>query len=202
MKRFLIVIGITLGSLLVIVITPLYIWSNLEQYSIYYAQHLPHKTETDPVMVAVISNLDSIDIPNAKDNGGNGLILKEGATEIFYYFDIDGLKSSYISIDYNDNPEVNIIFKRASIPKYRYEIDYIKDGNTQAYYFDKSARLKEIQKWKKTDYEGISQAITDSSLKNVKNYQNQLYGELVKQREVPKINLQSLYNLVNEGKFN
>ena len=40
---------------------------NFRVYSIYYAQNIPHKSGTAPVMCAVIDNLNSIYIPNLNE---------------------------------------------------------------------------------------------------------------------------------------
>ena len=60
LKVFLPIIIFILSLLLIF----LYGHHNLRVYSIYYAQNIPHKSGTDPVMCAVIDNLNGIYIPN------------------------------------------------------------------------------------------------------------------------------------------
>lgn len=40
-----------------------------------------------------------------------------------------------------------------------------------------------------------------SALNTVNKLQNEMYGPIISHRKVPKINLQFIYNFVNEGKF-
>lgn len=72
-------------------------WVNLGKYSVYYAQHLPHKVGTNRVMVAVFNNLDAIYIPNANYNVSfGGVRVKTSEGDIDYRF--EGLKINDISV--------------------------------------------------------------------------------------------------------
>lgn len=78
-------------SVIFLFVALIYIWLNLGKYSVYYAQHLPHKVGTNPVMVAVFNNLDAIYIPNANyDVPFGGVRVKTSEGDIDYRF--EGLK--------------------------------------------------------------------------------------------------------------
>ena len=62
-KKIVLFLVFPLVLLILLLWTFLSIEKNLHAYSIYYAQHVPHRTGTDPVMCAVIDNLDNIYIP-------------------------------------------------------------------------------------------------------------------------------------------
>ncbi|MFK5277694.1 hypothetical protein ACI3RH_13480, partial [Lactococcus lactis] len=70
-------------------------WVNLGKYSVYYAQHLPHKVGTNRVMVAVFNNLDAIYIPNANYNVPfGGVRVKTSEGDIEYRFEGFKLKDN------------------------------------------------------------------------------------------------------------
>ena len=81
------IIKLFIASLGIIIILFLggmiYINNNLSTYFIYYAKHLPHAKNTNPEMVMILDNLDSIDDPNIKGlrydtDGNNSIINGEG----------------------------------------------------------------------------------------------------------------------------
>ena len=77
--------GIIVGIILVFSIgvvvflgLSLYAYSNLKYYSVYYAQHMPHKEGTEPDLVMLIENMGSIYTPKIEgirydDDGGNAI---------------------------------------------------------------------------------------------------------------------------------
>lgn len=77
--------GIIIGTILVFSIgvvvflgLSLYAYSNLKYYSVYYAQHMPHKEGTEPDLVMLIENMGSIYTPKIEgirydDDGGNAI---------------------------------------------------------------------------------------------------------------------------------
>lgn len=77
--------GIIIGIILVFSIgvvlflgLSLYAYSNLKYYSVYYAQHMPHKEGTEPDLVMLIENMGSIYTPKIEgirydDDGGNAI---------------------------------------------------------------------------------------------------------------------------------
>ena len=78
--------GIIIGTILVFSIgvvvflgLSLYAYSNLKYYSVYYAQHMPHREGTEPDLVMLIENMGSIYTPKIEgirydDDGGNAII--------------------------------------------------------------------------------------------------------------------------------
>ena len=94
----LVVAGSISFSIILLFIALIYVWLNLGKYSVYYAQHLPHKVGTNPVMVAVFNNLDAIYIPNANyDVPFGGVRVKTSEGDIDYRF--EGLKNNDISVE-------------------------------------------------------------------------------------------------------
>ena len=77
--------GIIIGTILVFCIgvvvflgLSLYAYSNLKYYSVYYAQHMPHREGTEPDLVMLIENMGSIYTPKIEgirydDDGGNAI---------------------------------------------------------------------------------------------------------------------------------
>ena len=77
--------GIIIGTILVFSIgvvvflgLSLYAYSNLKYYSVYYAQHMPHREGTEPDLVMLIENMGSIYTPKIEgirydDDGGNAI---------------------------------------------------------------------------------------------------------------------------------
>ena len=76
-----IIIGIVLVFSIGVVVflgLSLYAYSNLKYYSVYYAQHMPHKEGTEPDLVMLIENMGSIYTPKIEgirydDDGGNAI---------------------------------------------------------------------------------------------------------------------------------
>ena len=88
--------GIIIGIILVFSIgvvvflgLSLYAYSNLKYYSVYYAQHMPHKEGTEPDLVMLIENMGSIYTPKIEDiryddDGMNSIARNvEGRESIF-----------------------------------------------------------------------------------------------------------------------
>ena len=77
-----IIVGIVLVFSIGVVVflgLSLYAYSNLKYYSVYYAQHMPHKEGTEPDLVMLIENMGSIYTPKIEgirydDDGGNAII--------------------------------------------------------------------------------------------------------------------------------
>ncbi|KSU12102.1 hypothetical protein LMG8526HA_01388 [Lactococcus lactis] len=199
--RPLIILG-SVGIFFVLFITILINgWINLGKYSVYYAQNLPHKTGTNPVMVAVFNNTDSIYIPNANDDVPfGGAEVKTTKDTISYFF--APLKPSYIYVEKSSTTDPTLVFERSRSSNYVYCIKNITDGYSYSYYFTGKGELKSKTKALYTNYDEIACPIIKQDFSQIKFFQNELYGTIVAHRQVPKINLQWLYNLLNYRRFN
>ena len=56
--------------------------TNIRRYSVYYAKHIPHGKDTDPVLAMTMENLDYLDKPERSDyrydyDGINVIAVKE-----------------------------------------------------------------------------------------------------------------------------
>jgi hypothetical protein len=92
---------------------------NLGKYSVYYVQHLPHKAGTNPVMVAVFNNLDTIYIPNANyDVSFGGAEVKTTKDTISYFF--APLKPSYIYVEKSSTADPTLVFEQSRSSNYVY----------------------------------------------------------------------------------
>ncbi|WP_259764892.1 hypothetical protein [Lactococcus lactis] len=178
-------------------------WVNLGKYSVYYAQHLPHKAGTNPVMVAVFNNLDAIYIPNANYNVPfGGAEVKTTKDTISYFF--EPLKASYIYVEKSSTADPTLVFEQSRSSNYVYCIKNITDGYSYSYYFTGKGELKAKTKalYTYTSYDEIACPLIKQDFSQIKFFQNELYGTIVAHRQIPKINLQWIYNLLNERKFN
>ncbi|MCT0443623.1 hypothetical protein [Lactococcus lactis] len=174
-----------------------YGYRNLRVYSIYYAQNIPHKSGTDPVMCAVIFNLSSVYLPHA-----------DLSTEIDRFKDNQHWVQSYNRYFTYNFSQFDIEYHRAnqdfvSFSWYFFENTYnlvISDKNDniyRAYEFNRSGRLLSI------DIGDKSRTIPTNKDKEILSYwKNKLYGDIVQKRKKPIINLQWLYNRLNYKRFN
>ena len=174
-----------------------YGYYNLGAYSIYYAENTAHKFDTDPIMSAVIFNLSSIYLPRA-----------DWSTEIDRFKDNQHWVQSYNRYFTYNFSQFDIEYHRAnqdfvSFSWYSFEDTYnlvISDKNHniyRAYKFNHSGRLLSI------DIGAKSRAIPTKKDKKILSYwENKLYGDIVRERKKPIINLQWLYNSLNYKRFN
>ncbi|MFQ6365284.1 hypothetical protein [Lactococcus lactis] len=187
--RPLIILG-SVGIFFVLFITILINgWINLGKYSVYYAQNLPHKTGTNPVMVAVFNNTDSIYIPNAEYDEWSGGYKVRNEYQTIYYKPGDIRDPGYISIE--KGGEQQLYLCNGSISEYSLT-DF---HETKIYNFSSNGTLVSLGTSENTS----SPTIKDREIVNEKL--KEMYGPIVSHRKVPKINLQFIYNFVNEGKF-
>jgi hypothetical protein len=160
---------------------------NLGRYSIYYAQHLQHKSRTNPVMIAIIDNLDKVYIPDldkysvVKDWKDNRDTVKNKAGNIEYDFYSK-------SINYRPDLKKPMYFQTISKSREKDEYIYIYDDAQ-----DKPVTLS-------FDNAGVSLSNFDE--KKIQIYQNIFYGNIVKYRKKPILNFQIIYNFLNESRFN
>ena len=77
---------ILLVLLVIVLVFSLYVDYNLRRYSIWYAQHMPHFKDSDPVLVMTVKNIKWINKPN--------IVELEN-----YTYDLDGNPQIYIDIN-------------------------------------------------------------------------------------------------------
>ena len=99
------------GVLTVVSIVSFLVWDELEtnirRYSVYYAKHIPHGKDTDPVLAMTMENLDYLDKPERSDyrydyDGINVIAVKEELyfSELFPGFSIHNtLDDSWYQFD-------------------------------------------------------------------------------------------------------
>lgn len=179
-------------SVIFLFVALIYIWLNLGKYSVYYAQHLPHKVGTNPVMVAVFNNLDAIYIPNANyDVPFGGVRVKTSEGDIDYRF--EGLKNNDISV-----------FKKGelsfSLKPGAGGLDLIDFVTPYTYNFNSKGEFISVTSSEETTPKTIKPTLQDIII--VKEKLNEMYGFIVSHRQAPKINLQWIYNLFNYWRFN
>ncbi|KSU19496.1 hypothetical protein LMG9449_0727 [Lactococcus lactis subsp. lactis] len=179
-------------SVIFLFVALIYIWLNLGKYSVYYAQHLPHKVGTNPVMVAVFNNLDAIYIPNANyDVPFGGVRVKTSEGDIDYRF--EGLKNNDISV-----------FKKGelsfSLKPEAGGLDLIDFVTPYTYNFNSKGEFISVTYSEETTPKTIKPTLQYIII--VKEKLNEMYGFIVSHRQAPKINLQWIYNLFNYWRFN
>ncbi|WP_429247548.1 hypothetical protein ACQSL2_05480 [Lactococcus lactis subsp. lactis] len=188
----LVVAGSISFSIIFLFVALIYVWLNLGKYSVYYAQHLPHKAGTNPVMVAVFNNLDAIYIPNANyDVPFGGVRVKTSEGDIDYRF--EGLKNNDISV-----------FKKGelsfSLKPGAGGLDLIDFVTPYTYNFNSKGEFISVTSSEETTPKTIKPTLQDIII--VKEKLNEMYGFIVSHRQAPKINLQWIYNLFNYWRFN
>lgn len=188
----LVVAGSISFSIIFLFVALIYVWLNLGKYSVYYAQHLPHKAGTNPVMVAVFDNLDAIYIPNANyDVPFGGVRVKTSEGDIDYRF--EGLKNNDISV-----------FKKGelsfSLKPGAGGLDLIDFVTPYTYNFNSKGEFISVTSSEETTPKTIKPTLQDIII--VKEKLNEMYGFIVSHRQAPKINLQWIYNLFNYWRFN
>ena len=157
---------------------------NFRVYSIYYAQNIPHKSGTAPVMCAVIDNLNSIYIPNLNEKSFEDL---EGISPLNQDKFISGINMytrKKIGYVLNFNITKNKLIKE-------YEVYYSNQG-----------RFEKIFIIENNTEKGFSVTEYKNNLATISKLQQKLYGSIIQKSQVPLINLQMLYNWLNYKRFN
>jgi hypothetical protein len=170
---------------------------NLAKYSVYYAGNLPHKNGTDPELVAIIDNLDKIYIPNLDkssrvDNflGGDNYIYSNGKKYQYFY---DAKQINYKDSFNELQIEKNWYSKETNKIYYLYFMlgkDYITE------FFDSTGKITLFEK------NDDLYKVTKVDLKKFKESKDILIGNIIKAKQKPVINLQFIYNYLNQSKFN
>lgn len=168
-------------------------WVNLGKYSVYYAQHLSHKAGTNPVMVAVFNNMEYIYLPNEQSYDAAGIRKIKNNNKDEIYFQAE---------DIRDPGNITIwAGEKLKLSLYKGGWGYIlSDFNGPKYNFDSNGKFISVTPATETAPETIKPTPQDTIVVN--EQLNEMYGQIVAHCQVPEINLQWLYNLLNERKFN
>ena len=171
--------GIIIGIILVFSIgvvvflgLSLYAYSNLKYYSVYYAQQMPHKEETEPDLVMLLENMGSIYTPKIE-----GIRYDDdGANFIENSIDSSGYPTSFGEFDggyhYSDKNDVSYKFNK------NFELEWALDK----------------------DYKKIDLATIDET--KIKGEIRETLKPILDVQSKPLINLQWLFNKKYQDRFN
>ena len=171
--------GIIIGIILVFSIgvvvflgLSVYAYSNLKYYSVYYAQQMPHKEGTEPDLVMLIENMGSIYTPK-----------------------IEGIRYDNDGWNFIEN-STNLTGKPTNFDELIGGYGY-SDQNDVTYKFNKNFSLEwAIDK----DYKKIDLATVDE--KKIKEEIRETVQPVLDVQSKPLINLQWLFNLLYQDRFN
>ena len=165
--------GIIIGTILVFSIgvvvflgLSLYAYSNLKYYSVYYAQHMPHREGKEPDLVMLIENMGSIYTPKIEgirydDDGGNAIE--------------------------NTKTETVLSSSRGNFVYHKYHLTI---G------FDSTFRFHHV-----TDFTG-EQPKKEIHESEIKQEIREVFAPVIDAQPKPRINLQWLFNLLYQDRFN
>ena len=193
----LVVAGSISFSIILLFIALIYVWLNLGKYSVYYAQHLPHKIGTNPVLVAVFNNYDSLYIPKFNFDTNSAPF---GQYEIFYH--MSTLHGRWISVSDRENKELEYTLGNGQDSMYSLDVLKPKQGKPDTYNFLGNGILSSVIYYDSPNSKGRIEHSDKEDIEDSDKILSTMYGNIVSHRQVPKINLQWLYNLLNERKFN
>ena len=171
--------GIIIGTILVFSIgvvvflgLSLYAYSNLKYYSVYYAQHIPHKEGTEPDLVMLIENMSSIYTPK-----------------------IEGIRYDDDGRNFIEN-STNLTGKPTNFDEFVGGYGY-SDQNDVTYKFKKNFSLE----WAMDKhYKKIDLATVDE--KKIKEEIRETVQPVLDAQPKPRINLQWLFNKKYQDRFN
>ena len=170
-----IIIGIVLVFSIGVVVflgLSLYAYSNLKYYSVYYAQQMPHKEGTEPDLVMLIENMGAIYTPK-----------------------IEGIRYDDDGRNFIEN-STNLTGKPTNFDEFVGGYGY-SDQNDVTYKFNKNFSLEwAIDK----HYKKIDLATIDE--KKIKEEIRETVQPVLDVQSKPLINLQWLFNLLYQDRFN
>ena len=186
-------------------------------YSIYYAQNIPHKSGTAPVMCAVIDNLNSIYIPNLNeksryDNWRDVVNTVSDRTGVIEYDFVNN--SILIGKTFEDLEGISPLNQDkfiSGINMYtRKKIGYVLNFNITKnklikeykVYYSNQGRFEKISIIENNAEKGVNAVEYKNNLATISKLQQKLYGSIIQKRKIPLINLQMLYNWLNYKRFN
>ncbi|MCH5428897.1 hypothetical protein [Lactococcus lactis] len=192
-KKVILILTVSFSCLALFIGTLSFVGGNLGKYSIYYAQNLPHETGTNSVMTALFKHLGDVYIPyNSLDNDGNKMLETEDKT---IHYQAGGMFSPTM-ITVKSTKDGDVLLSLQSDSQFPY---CIYDFTENTYYgFNRAGTL--VAEFIDSNTNVLSSHRV-SALNTVNKLQNEMYGPIISHRKVPKINLQFIYNFVNEGKF-
>ena len=181
---------------------------NIRVYSIFYAFHVPHKKNTNPILCAVSDNLSKIYIPNLDEKTrrddffDNDYEVEDMSHNITYYFYNPTISCTLSKSNYLELCPASSFygpFPRSA----KYAITYTHSENEGvSICFDSEGRLLQVAEMDKNNAFTLKLQMTPNILKQTKNYEEILYGNIVQERKRPIVNLQWLYNWLNYKRFN
>ena len=150
----------------------LYAYDNLKYYSVYYAQQMPHKEGTEPDLVMLIENMWWVYTP-----------------------EIEGIRYDDDGRNFIEN-STNLTGKPTNFDEFAGGYGY-SDQNDVTYKFNKNFSLEwAIDK----DYKKIDLATVDE--KKIKQGIRETVQPVLDVQSKPLINLQWLFNLLYQDRFN
>jgi hypothetical protein len=170
---------------------------NLAKYSVYYAGNMPHKAGTDPELVAIIDNLDKIYIPNLDENSRvvDELDAKNYISSKNRNYQYDFLT---YSIDFQNKNMEYILYRRPNSSKTErtYILTKWEGSSSIAETIGVDGTLISIYDTKNEYYPKTI------DLLKFEEEKNKILGNIIKAKQKPSINLQFIYNYLNQSKFN
>ncbi len=158
-------VGLIIG-LYTILGMSLFTFLNLKYYSVYYAQHIPHKEGTDPDLVMLVENMGwiytpKIDIIRYDDDGTNAIINTKSKS-----------------------------FLTKSLGSFLYDKDNMTVGFDSTFRFEDVSYFSEGEKRIQVNESKIKREIRED------------FSPVMKVQTKPFINLQWLFNLIYQSRFN
>ena len=158
-------VGLIIG-LYTILGMSLFTFLNLKYYSVYYAQHIPHKEGTDPDLVMLVENMGwiytpKIDIIRYDDDGTTAIINTKSKS-----------------------------FLTKSLGSFLYDKDNMTVGFDSTFRFEDVSYFSEGEKRIQVNESKIKREIRED------------FSPVMKVQTKPFINLQWLFNLIYQSRFN
>ena len=158
-------VGLIIGLYTVLGMS-LFTFLNLKYYSVYYAQHIPHKEGTDPDLVMLVENMGwiytpKIDIIRYDDDGTNAIINTKSKS-----------------------------FLTKSLGSFLYDKDNMTVGFDSTFRFEDVSYFSEGEKRIQVNESKIKREIRED------------FSPVMKVQTKPFINLQWLFNLIYQSRFN
>lgn len=153
---------------------------NLITYSGYYAQHLPHKKGTNPELIFTLKYLYYLEKPKNSN--------------LDYDYDNDGVNSIIV------NEEFSVSGYRSPIVYDSSKYDRTKDAILTSYRFNEKGVLQ-MKRIRDITKNGFQYSKSSESKKEAENYVERAITPILRVQPKPKLNLQWLFNLIYQRKF-
>ena len=156
------------------------VYLNLVTHSGYYAQYLPHKKSTNPELIFTLKHLYYLEKPKNSN--------------LDYDYDNDGVNSIIV------NEEFSVSGYRSNIVYDSSKYERTKDAILTSYRFNEKVvfqmkRIRDITK------NGFQYSKSSESKKEAENYVERAITPILRVQPKPKLNLQWLFNLIYQRKF-